>query len=956
MRDDQHGEHPSAARREATEEVARAEDERSGEGQSDAHPQRAIVRISADRGVVAVRGHPAVGPCSPPQWQAVPSRLWTLPLVIAALLVSGSRAAAVTTLWPTYHLDPGRSGNDTGEPAFNSLSGTWNTPALDGAIYAEPLVDGNNVIVATENDSLYAFDASSGTLHWGPVHLGTPRTSNFLCGNINPLGITGTPVIDGGYLYALAEIQTSTSTFEYHLAKVDPSSGAVSYNLNITPAGMDASVQQERSALAVSSGNVVIAWGGLNGDCGTYHGYIETVSESSGVEQHQWNDTSGGSEGGMWAASGPAVDAAGNIYVATGNGSSSNINNYDYGDSVLKFSPSLALQSFFAPGSPQTWASLNASDTDLGSLDPSLLSGGLLFEIGKGGRGYLLNQSGLPSNSNPGGGENYSAQVCNATSDAAFSGLAVSGSVVFVPCADGIAAVNIDPLPSTGSGIRPPAADRRRSSQGDLSGRSPCSEAARSTDWRQAPDRSCGLSRCRQRPITSRLPPRVTAGCSSAPVIVSSPPTATLREQMRRASCTPTRCTRSRSTRRFTRFCTSGTRVGGTSRRWMEPARVLDWGRPPTTSAPTTAHSSTTGSCRTSMPTRAVRCAMRGGMARDGTSRRWTGLAVEAARPPTTSAPTTAPWSTMGSCRTSTLTRSAVRCAMRGGMARDGTSRHWTEASAGTTARWSTTGSHRTSIRIPAAPPCGMHGGMARDGSSRRWTGLAVETVRPRTTSAPTTARLSTAGSCRTSTPTRPALRCVMRGGMARDGSSRRWTGLAAEVVRPRTASAGTTAHWPTTGNHRTSIGIPAPPPCAMRGGVAVRGASRRSTEPARVAGMDRSPTLSGASTARSPTARSCMTSTTTSHIPSCGMRGGRARSGASKRFRRVRYSASSGRRVCASPYRTTTSPSRSSSCRPGLAIRRALPGAGRAAPPGRCRRTPRCAGAVQARPCVCRW
>ena len=374
----------------------------------------------------------------------MPSRLWTLPLVIAALLVSGSRAAAVTTLWPTYHLDPGRSGNDTGEPAFNSLSGIWNTPALDGAIYAEPLVDGNNVIVATENDSLYAFDASSGTLHWGPVHLGTPRTSNFLCGNINPLGITGTPVIDGGYLYALAEIQTSTSTFEFHLAKVDPSSGAVLYNLNITPAGMDASVQQERSALAVSSGNVVIAWGGLNGDCGTYHGYVETVSESSGVEQHQWNDTSGGSEGGMWAASGPAVDAAGNIYVATGNGSSSNINNYDYGDSVLKFSPSLALQSFFAPGSPQTWASLNASDTDLGSLDPSLLSGGLLFEIGKGGRGYLLNQSGLPSNSNPGGGENYSAQVCNATSDAAFSGLAVSGSVVFVPCADGIAAVNID--------------------------------------------------------------------------------------------------------------------------------------------------------------------------------------------------------------------------------------------------------------------------------------------------------------------------------------------------------------------------------------------------------------------------------------------------------------------------------------------------------------------------------
>jgi PQQ-like domain len=358
----------------------------------------------------------------------------------------GDNAAAATTLWPAYHLDRRRSGNDLGEPSFTHLAKAWTSTALDGAMYAEPLVDGGNVIVATENNSVYAFATATGSPAWGPVHLGAPRTANFPCGNINPLGITGTPVIDGGFLYVVAEVQTSPTTYEWDLAKVDPSNGAITYDRNITPAGMDTNVQQERSALNVSQGNVVITWGGMAGDCGDYHGYVETVSEATGLELHQWNSTSepGGSEGGIWGASGPAVDALGNIYVTTGNGSSSDITNYDFGDSVVKFSPALAVKSWFAPGPPQSWASLNANDDDLASIGPSLLNRGLLFAIGKGGRGYILNQSALPDNSNPGGGENYSAQVCNSTHSAAFGGLAVHGNTVFVPCTDGIAAVVID--------------------------------------------------------------------------------------------------------------------------------------------------------------------------------------------------------------------------------------------------------------------------------------------------------------------------------------------------------------------------------------------------------------------------------------------------------------------------------------------------------------------------------
>jgi outer membrane protein assembly factor BamB len=368
-----------------------------------------------------------------------------LPIAVMALALLGLPVAssATTSLWPTYHLNAGRSGNDTKEPSFQTMKSSWTVGPLDGAIYAEPLVDGNDVIVATENDSVYALAATSGAVLWHKS-LGKPRTSNFPCGDVIPLGITGTPVIDHGSLYVLAETQTTPTTFAFRLAKITVATGRVVYNRNVTPAGMITNTEQERSALNVSQGNVVITWGGLSGDCGTYHGYVETVAESNGAVQAAWHDTPAGNQGGIWGASGPAVDANGNIFLTTGNGSSTTVTQYDYGDSVLDFSPSLVLGSFFAPGPPQQWASLNADDSDLASIGPSLLAGGLIFAIGKGGRGYLLSQAGLPSDSNPGGGENFSAQVCHQTSDAAFGGLAVSGTTVYVPCADGIVAVNID--------------------------------------------------------------------------------------------------------------------------------------------------------------------------------------------------------------------------------------------------------------------------------------------------------------------------------------------------------------------------------------------------------------------------------------------------------------------------------------------------------------------------------
>ena len=97
--------------------------------------------------------------------------------------------------WPMYHLDPQRTGYLPDLPDPHQLAVEWQTP-LDGAVYGEPLVVGDRVLVATENDSVYSLDVDSGQVLWQTT-VGTPvALSELPCGNIDPLGITSTPVYD----------------------------------------------------------------------------------------------------------------------------------------------------------------------------------------------------------------------------------------------------------------------------------------------------------------------------------------------------------------------------------------------------------------------------------------------------------------------------------------------------------------------------------------------------------------------------------------------------------------------------------------------------------------------------------------------------------------------------------------------------------------------------------------
>src|SRR5207244_3835528 len=112
--------------------------------------------------------------------------------------------------WPTYHHSGDRAGVAAVGSSFNGVQQAWATGGLGGAVYAEPLYVGGRVLVATENNTIYAIDASSGGPIW-QTHLADPVDSGSLpCGNIRPnVGITGTPVVDtgSGVLYAAAMVR-----------------------------------------------------------------------------------------------------------------------------------------------------------------------------------------------------------------------------------------------------------------------------------------------------------------------------------------------------------------------------------------------------------------------------------------------------------------------------------------------------------------------------------------------------------------------------------------------------------------------------------------------------------------------------------------------------------------------------------------------------------------------------
>jgi outer membrane protein assembly factor BamB len=360
---------------------------------------------------------------------------------LLVLLVCGAlcpAAAAAIPAWTTYHRDGLRSGFDPDSSSPLPPTELWQSaPALDGDIYAEPLIYGSRVYVATENDSVYALDAGTGRVIWRRnVGRPVPDHSTSGCGDIGNVGITSTPVIDPatGRIYAVADMWDGShiASIRHELVGMDLSNGSPAPGLpiNVDGPGSMPRYQLQRTGLALDRGRIVIGFGGNSGDCGDYNGWLVSAPESGGGPLERFEVDASGSQGAIWGGgNAPAVDALGDIWISTGNGNSSS---YDYQEAVLKFSPSLSLLGHWVPTTPHGWQYLDNNDVDIGSSEPLPLPGGMFFQIGKEGIGYLL--SSTPT-------ELFQHNVCPGE---AFGGGTYYAGVIYVSCADGLEALALN--------------------------------------------------------------------------------------------------------------------------------------------------------------------------------------------------------------------------------------------------------------------------------------------------------------------------------------------------------------------------------------------------------------------------------------------------------------------------------------------------------------------------------
>jgi hypothetical protein len=342
-------------------------------------------------------------------------------------------AAPTADNWTTYHYNPSRQGYDANATtASGQLTTAWATQ-LDGAVYAEPLVIDDHVIVVTENDSMYSLSLS-GAVEWRR-HVGAPvPLSDLPCGNIDPLGMTGTPIYSAqtGLVYAAAELN---NPIRHRLFAINAVTGVVAWSRSLDQAGMVVIPHQQRAALAIAHGRVWVTFGGLAGDCGEYHGWVIGNRLDGTGHTHTYQQPSD-REAGIWAPSGPAVDSTGHLYVAVGNGAAL-APPYDDSDSILKLDGATKVDLF----APTNWAEENQLDLDLGSTGPLLFNSfgrKFVFADGKEGTGYLLYQNDL-------GG--IGGQVSTTSGCKSWGGMAYHAGVVYVPCLGGLSAYRIHPSP-----------------------------------------------------------------------------------------------------------------------------------------------------------------------------------------------------------------------------------------------------------------------------------------------------------------------------------------------------------------------------------------------------------------------------------------------------------------------------------------------------------------------------
>jgi hypothetical protein len=363
---------------------------------------------------------------------------------------SATTTIAVTDLAgvTTYHNDVSRDGANNQEYLLTTSNvnqasfGKLFSCTVDGAVYAQPLwvpnvnIGGgthNVIIVATMRDSVYALDADTipcGNPYWHQTLIPSGETygasADLSSSDIFPdVGILGTPVIDPATqtVYLVTKTKTSSTNYIQRLHALSLTTGAEAANSPVTisatsPGSCEGGAtntfnpltENQRPGLALSNGMVYVSWAS-HGDQGAYHGWVlgyqtANLAAVPTVFNVTPNTASGFAycRGGIWMSGGaPAFDAAGNMYVVSGNGafdgaSGSATLPTDFSDSYIKLStPNLGVLDYFTPFNQST---LDSNDADVGASGTSVLidgTGGGNYLVGgsKAGIIYVVNRENM---------------------------------------------------------------------------------------------------------------------------------------------------------------------------------------------------------------------------------------------------------------------------------------------------------------------------------------------------------------------------------------------------------------------------------------------------------------------------------------------------------------------------------------------------------------------------------
>ncbi len=290
------------------------------------------------------------------------------------------------------------------DPAFAGI--------VKGDVYAQPLYVPNGpgghgtFFVATENDEVDALDEATGALVWSRA-LGTPAgRTGAGCGNISPLGITGTPAIDltrrNLYLSAATGDGNGIQHQLVHALSLDDGSERSGWpfdvaNVSFNGVRFDKVLQNQRGALTIVDGVLYVPFGGHAGDCGDYHGWVIAIPLDTPSAATGW--ATGATGGGIWAPGGLANDGT-SIYAATGNTFGADV--WSGGEAVVRLQKGAVFPGtpadYFAPSN---WKNLDDFDVDIGGSGPVVFDvpgatpSTLVAALGKNGVVYLLDRTNL---------------------------------------------------------------------------------------------------------------------------------------------------------------------------------------------------------------------------------------------------------------------------------------------------------------------------------------------------------------------------------------------------------------------------------------------------------------------------------------------------------------------------------------------------------------------------------